>query len=71
MTDTQPLQDLGVPVIRNIVNDNDSQDFYFTYHHSAGDSMTMMDPDSLDRNVVAIASLFYILADMETDFPRN
>jgi carboxypeptidase Q len=54
----------------NQVIDNASNDFYFTYHHSAGDSMTMMDPDDLDSNVVGVAAMFFILADLDNTIPR-
>ena len=57
--------------MRNLVSDNDTNDFYFTYHHSAGDSMTMMDADDMDDNVVAIASIFFLLADADETLPRN
>jgi len=46
-------------------------DFYFTYHHSAGDSMYMMSPSDMDDNVVAIASLFYLIANADTTLPRD
>lgn len=61
----------GVPTIRNIVDDDTTNEFYFTYHHSGGDSMTMMDPDDMDKNVVGIASLMFLLADAETPLPKN
>ena len=48
----------------NLIEDNASHDFYFRYHHSAGDTMTIMDPDLLDTNVVGVAAMFYILADL-------
>jgi len=54
----------------NFVQDNDSHDFYFAYHHSAGDSMTMMNADDLDSNVLGVAVMFYILADLENTIPR-
>lgn len=43
--DTGPLYEKGVPTMINLIEDNESHDFYFSYHHSAGDSMTMMNPD--------------------------
>lgn len=43
--DTDPLYDIGIPVMKNIIQDTIDKNFYFTYHHSAGDSMTMMDAD--------------------------
>lgn len=69
--DTQPLFENGVPVMVNLIADNDSHDFYFQYHHSAGDSMTMMNPDDLDSNVVGVATMFYILADLDSTIPRT
>ena len=61
----------GTPLMNNKIEDNASRDFYFTYHHSAGDAMTMMDADHLDDNVVAIASLMYVIADMEETLPSD
>jgi carboxypeptidase Q len=69
--DTKPLYDLGIPTMANFIEDNEGHDFYFTYHHSAGDSMTMMNADDLDSNVVGVAAMFYILADLENTIPRS
>jgi carboxypeptidase Q len=57
-------------LLKNIIKDNASHDFYFTYHHSAGDSMTMMNADDLDSNVIGLASLFFLLADAEESLPK-
>lgn len=54
----------------NLIEDSDDHTFYFRYHHSAGDSMTIMDPDELDSNVLGVAAMFYILADLEKTIPR-
>lgn len=54
----------------NIVKDNDSHDYYFSYHHTAGDSMTVMNPDDMDSNVVGLAAMMYILADLDKTIPR-
>jgi carboxypeptidase Q len=64
--DTTPLFDLGVPQMKNLIRDTPTHDYYFAFHHSAGDSMTMMNPDEMDSNVLGIASVMYILADLET-----
>ena len=32
--------------------------------------MTIMDPDELDSNVLGVAAMFYILADLENTIPR-
>jgi len=31
----------------------------------------MMDPDDLDSNVLGIAAMFYILADLDNTIPRS
>jgi len=33
----------GAPLIRNVGEDTNDE-YYFTFHHSGGDSMTMLDP---------------------------
>ena len=58
-------------MINNQIKDNDSHDFYFTYHHSGGDSMSMMNPDEMDSNVAGIAGLIYLLADLDNPLPRD
>ena len=65
MSDTLPLGNKGVPMIKNIVNDTLTHDYYFAYHHSSADSISMMNPDHMDSNVLAIAGLMYLVADAE------
>jgi carboxypeptidase Q len=48
-----------------LIEDTPDHKFYFKYHHTAGDSMTMMNADDLDSNVVGIASFLYIIADLD------
>lgn len=69
--DTGPLREKGVPTMANVIQDNASHDYYFQYHHSAGDSMTVMNPDDLDSNVVGLAAMFFILADLDNTIPRG
>ena len=71
MQDTTPLFNKGIPVVRNLIKDTPDSKFYFTYHHSAGDTVSILDKDDMDRNVAAIASLFYIIGDIPERFPRN
>lgn len=66
--DTGILLDIGIPTMVNRVEDTPEHKFYFTYHHSAGDSMTMMSADDLDSNVLGIATMFYLLADSTETF---
>jgi carboxypeptidase Q len=62
--DVEPLSEKGVPVFNNMIEDTPDHHFYFKYHHTAADSMTMMNSDDLDSNVVGIAAFLYILADL-------
>jgi carboxypeptidase Q len=55
----------------NKVYDTLDRKFYFTYHHSAGDSMSIMNADDMDSNVVGIAAMFFILADLDNTIPRQ
>ena len=71
MTDTEPLQALGIPVMRNLIEDGPNDEKYYTYHHSAGDSVSLLDPDWMDDNVGALASLFYLVADMDESLPKD
>lgn len=61
----EPLFEKGVPIFKNLIADTPDHFFYFKYHHSAGDSMTMMDPEDLDSNVVGIAAFLFIIADLD------
>jgi len=69
-TDTEPLGQFGVPQMANNVKDTQDKKYYFTYHHSAGDSMNVMDPDTMDRNVIMIAGMMYMIADLPDDLPK-
>jgi carboxypeptidase Q len=72
MVDTGPLlKKYNIPVMRNLIRDTPDESYYFTYHHSAGDSMNVLDPDDMDSNVAAIASLFYIVGDLPVRLPIN
>jgi carboxypeptidase Q len=64
--DVEPLYEKGVPIFNNMIQDTPDHSFYFKYHHTAGDSMTMMNSDDLDSNVVGIAAFLYIIADLQT-----
>lgn len=67
--DTKPLGDRGVPLMRNIYKDP-NDDYYFKYHHSAGDTMNILNPDEMDSNVFAISSMMYIIADNPERLPK-
>ena len=68
--DTGPLRQKGVPTMINLIKDTEDHRYYFTYHHSAGDTMSIMNPDELDSNVLGVACMFFILADLEQTIPR-
>ena len=65
MIDTALLCDKGVPCFKNSIKDTDDHEYYFRYHHTAGDSMTVMNADEMDSNVAGIAAFLYIIADLE------
>ena len=71
MVDTGPLGAAGVPLMRNEIFDTTDHYYYFSYHHSAGDTMNVMNADDMDDNVVAIASMFFLVADLDETLPRN
>jgi carboxypeptidase Q len=68
--DTAPLLEKGVPTMANVIEDTPDHKYYFTYHHTAGDSMNIMNPDDMDSNVLGLAVMFYILADLDSTIPR-
>ncbi|XP_046688658.1 carboxypeptidase Q-like [Homalodisca vitripennis] len=55
-----------VPLLSNL-NDNGR---YFWFHHSNGDTMTVLSPDDLDKNTALWAATAYILADISVDLPK-
>lgn len=63
--DVGPLYEKGVPIFKNLIKDTKDHEYYFRYHHTAGDTMTMMNADDLDSNVVGVAAFLYIIADLE------
>ena len=60
-----------IPIMRNLIRDTPDSEYYFTYHHSAGDSMNILNPDHMDRNVAGIASMFYLIAEVPWRLPKN
>jgi hypothetical protein len=65
-TDIEPLADKGVPVFgiwQNGVT-------YFTYHHTAADTLDKIDPEQLRENAACMAVLGYALADMTGPLAR-
>ena len=65
MVDNGPLCDEGVACFKNLIKDTEDHEYYFRYHHTAGDSMSVMNPEEMDSNVLGIATFLYIVADLE------
>ena len=42
---------------------------YFDVHHSAADTLEKIDPAALGRNVAAMATMAYVVADRPTRWP--
>lgn len=55
-----------VPLLANL-NRNER---YFWFHHSAGDTMSVMDSGDLDKNLALWAATAYVLADISTELPK-
>ena len=64
--DVGPTIREGVPGFGLYVDDTK----YFSYHHSDGDMMTVIDREELRRCVGAMAVLAYVLADLPAPLPR-
>ncbi|HUO97300.1 MAG TPA: M20/M25/M40 family metallo-hydrolase [Rhizomicrobium sp.] len=63
-SDVSGLQKAGVPVFS--IGQDASR--YFDIHHSADDTLAVVDRATLDQNVAAWASLLYLIADSNADF---
>jgi hypothetical protein len=63
-SDIEGLQKAGVPILA-VANDAAR---YFDYHHSADDTLAVVDPDGLKQNVAVWASLVYLIAETGIDF---
>ncbi|MGA9796617.1 MAG: M28 family peptidase [Rhizomicrobium sp.] len=62
--DVSEIQKAGVPVFAL----NQDATRYFDYHHSADDTLAIVDPVQLDQNVAAWAVTLYTLANSDVDF---
>ncbi len=63
-SDVEGLQKAGVPVFSL---DQDATR-YFDIHHSADDTMAVVDREQLNQNVAAWAALLYLIADSDVNF---
>lgn len=65
--DIGDLMRMGVPGMSPLT----ANERYFWYHHSAGDSMTVQNPEEMDQCSAMISSFMFIVADMTARFPRD
>jgi carboxypeptidase Q len=65
-TDIEPLADKGVPAFGIWQNGLT----YFTYHHSAADTLDKVDPEQLRENTACMAVMGYALAEMSEPLER-
>ncbi|MBN9546757.1 MAG: M20/M25/M40 family metallo-hydrolase [Alphaproteobacteria bacterium] len=62
--DVEAIRKAGVPVLA--LHQDASR--YFDYHHSADDTLAIVDPVQLRQNVAAWAATLYMIADSDVDF---
>jgi len=65
-SDVEDIHGAGVPVLAL----NQDADRYFDYHHSADDTLAIVDPAQLRQNVAAWAATLSVLADSGHDFRK-
>jgi Zn-dependent M28 family amino/carboxypeptidase len=65
--DIENIQSAGVPILAL----NQDATRYFDYHHSADDTLAIVDPQQLKQNVAAWAATLSVLADSTLDFRRK
>jgi carboxypeptidase Q len=64
--DISPLRSAGVPLFS--VRQDASR--YFDYHHTANDTFDKIEPESLDRNVAAVAAFAWVAASLPHELER-
>lgn len=65
--DIGPLAREGVPVVGFLPTSHR----YFDYHHSDNDRLENVNPRELQLGACVIASMIYVVADLEEPFPRD
>lgn len=58
----------GIIPTGSLLNANDK---YFWFHHSQGDRMDVLDPDTLDKATALWAAVSYVIADLSDEFPNE
>src|SRR6266576_6646402 len=64
--DISPLTELGVPGFSPIQDNR----YYFSYHHTAADTLDKIVPQELAENAAVVTVTAYALANLEKLFPR-
>ena len=64
--DVRGLEQLGVPSFSPLIDDSD----YFSYHHTAADTLDKVDPQNLKRHVALVSLWTWYLANMEQPLGR-
>src|SRR5881394_3808772 len=64
--DISPLTELGVPGFSPIQDNR----YYFSYHHTAADTLDKIVPQELAENAAVVTVTAYALANLEKPFPR-
>lgn len=64
--DISPLQNAGVPGFEPLLDTRQ----YFSYHHTAADTLDKVDPENMRRHVALLAMLSWYLADLPEALPR-
>jgi Zn-dependent M28 family amino/carboxypeptidase len=62
--DVEAIRKAGVPVLA--LHQDASR--YFDYHHTADDTLAIVDPVQLRQNVAAWTAILYMIADGDVDF---
>ncbi|XP_037773959.1 carboxypeptidase Q-like [Penaeus monodon] len=65
--DIEVWQRAGVPTA-SLYNENEK---YFWFHHSDGDTMSVEDPDTLDKCLALWTSVAYVAADITHKIPQT
>ena len=65
-SDVEEIQKAGMPVFAL----NQDATRYFDIHHSADDTLSVVDPVQMDQNVAAWAATLYMLASSDIDFRK-
>jgi len=58
-------------MMNNYIAHTKNNEDYFAIHHSAADNLSVINPDTIDENVIGIASMLFIVADLPVSLPKG